>query len=580
MVFILFVAFTSVATAQNSAIEIRSKTADVQVFVDNEPKGQTSFNEIVGMHYLRVPIPAGFYQLRCEAAGFAPFIQQVEVPSTGARVVTVEFLGVRDHAESIRPAEGQAVSLTGKIKVLSEPSGASIDVNRQRQTVTTDAIITSQVGEKIVRVYFSSRSLDAPPFFLDAGEEVTINANFLTNTITIDKKVILHLSSKPDGATLTLDGKAIGTLPQSLNLEIRNRPYEAIIRLDGHEQSTLQLQPKANDLQEVTLRPLIRSVTISSNPNGAIVYLLKDADRTPLGNTPLTYTIPEPGTYRFVAEKDDFFRYVADPQPVVFGINDATRQLTFSLTPSNAVMVRIRPDPVYTPSEQLNIGGRNLGLLTQQSSVSVPAGRQTIRIGFWQGSFEFESGRSYTLTPLLPMPPNALQSMLSSSDLPSLPGYRSPPTEPKYLPESRSKYTSVPSLFDTGGLAGFGLSFWPGVLLGGLVATENTDAGMSVVIGTWIAGWLIGALIEPKQVYSGEEQLPDNIQANTRSKDAWKNELSVVQRHNQQLLDQENARRRQANEAFTATNRNRGYLSLLDDRNQENRVNLNQITPR
>lgn len=555
--------------AQDSSIEVRTKTPDVKVYVNNQYKGITKYNPIIEMHYLKIPMATGSYTVRCEAAGFSPSIQQVTVTALGVQVIA-EFVGVKDQAESIRTTQGRAEALTGKILVFSEPSGASIDIDGRKQTAQTNAAVTTGIGKKKVRVYFNSRSLEIE-FQLEPDEELTVRADFNTMTIAVNKKVTLHFSSAIPGITFELDGKSMGPLPKSVPFNIQDKPYVAKFTLDGYEEKILNLEPKANDMVSVSLSPLKRTAYVTSNPSGATVYLDENGSKKYIGTTPLNYSIPSAGTYSFIGEKTDYLKYESKSTAITYGSNEAFKSVVLSLDAANGVSINIGRDSKYIPDEPLIIGGKQHGIVGSLRQIIVPSGIQTIRIGSRTATFNFEQGKTYTLTPIVPIPETNKQAYLDQKSASSLSGYRKPIPEPKYLSETRTTYSSVANFTGAGALYGFYMGGSVG-LLGGLFTQLNADGDGSAVLGLTLTGsalgWIIGAISNPGSKATGSVPVPENIEKNRQARQQWQSDMNAINAHNKGLVDNYNAQIKARNDDIGKANQSRGFLVVSDGKQE------------
>lgn len=576
---VLFFVTAMAAMAQDSAIEIRTETPGVTVYVDDVRAGTVEFSDLLDTHYLRIPVDPGTYSVRCEASGYETSVQRVEVVDNRARQINVVFRAVTDQSESLSTEQSVATARTGTLLVLSTPSGAAIEVNGTRQRNDTDARVTTATGEKTVRVFFPSSSVTTPPFQLDTDEEVTVRADFTTRppTILVEKSVTINFLSDPPGAMLRIDGTELGAMPQSVDLSIRDRPYRASVSLDGYQSETIQITPTSNDLVRMELSPLRRTAHITSDPSGAEVFLVNGTNRVSIGTTPLDHVVPDAGSYTFFASKEEFIRYESGLETARFGINTTRQNVRLSLNPVDVATIQVIQDREYMPTSQLEVDNHSFGSISRLSTIAVPAGRRTLEIGSFRESYSFLAGRTYQLQAVFPLtrPSSLANPNLQLADASSLRGYREPPPEPEYLEETRPTYKTVTQFSGIGAISGAYYGLTVGFGLGAIVGllADSQGALWGITIGGGVIGMLITGSYEGR-VRDGSVPDTENIAKNRESRAAWRAAVSEINEHNQALVDQENERRRSAIERFEAQNRTRGYVLITDDRDNETRFEI------
>jgi hypothetical protein len=109
----------------------------------------------------------------------------------------------------------------------------------------------------------------------------------------------LQISSEPAGAQVSLDGILRGTTPCEVD-RIEAGEHEMAVALDNHAVHTQRLKLQAGDVNRVSvaLTPIPASLSVSSVPPGAQVYL----DGQARGDAPLLLQNLEPGTHALRVE--------------------------------------------------------------------------------------------------------------------------------------------------------------------------------------------------------------------------------------------------------------------------------------
>lgn len=557
--------------SQDSGVQVETNIAGARVYVGDVLRGTTQLNQMTGTNLLRVVLTPGTHELRFEADGYATISERVQV-ETGFRTLRVSFETVSDRVQDTEDRVSRSRALTGRLNLLSVPSGAMIEINGNRVSARTDTQVETAVGEKRVRIFFPAGSLEIG-FVLDPDEVLTVQADFDAGTITVDKQITLNFNANPSGGVLFFDGERVGTLPTSVTAPIRDRAYSYRIETPGFQTHTAELEARSNDIVRVDLMPISRSLSVRSEPAGGRVYLTTNAGRQFIGTTPLRYEIPMAGEYEVSAEKtDNGVRFESEPQSVTYGIDDRRKTISFQLSPVNATTVSGRTNSRYTPSNiSVRFGNVSHNSLSSFRNVLIPAGRRTVRIGSARFVYDFIEGHSYTFEPLFPIPTNELIgpediSNLTYQEIPPRPELRSE-TQPIYQPD-------VDFRFDGSG-AGYGIFY-------GLVAAfsygwyieEQTGNVEDYVYWSLLAGPAVGAVIggliggtEIGQRRVGEEAIPEAIAENRERMRVWNEERIRIEAENQSLADEvddANATIRTENRAVRSANRERNVVIVRD----------------
>jgi hypothetical protein len=222
------------------------------------------------------------------------------------------------------PRDGQTITLTatltpsaqtGNIYVTSNPSGASVTLDRS-QTATTPYTFTNiPVGTHEVSVYYSGYQTFYTSVNVNNGQTTTINA-VLSPTISSGT---LSVSSNPTGAAVYVDNLYKGTTSTTVgNLA----PGQHAVRLSkaGYQDWTGSVSISAgattylNPTLIVDQQPTYGTASITTIPSGANVYANgRYVGQTP-SNGPLYFTQVVPGTYSMLISKTGYQDYTANVQ--------------------------------------------------------------------------------------------------------------------------------------------------------------------------------------------------------------------------------------------------------------------------
>lgn len=210
----------------------------------------------------------------------------------------------------------------------------------------------------------------------------------------------LSVSSNVNGAEVYVNNDFKGTTPL-ISLRLDPGTYVVTVRAQGYASFQRQVTVNGPTSINAYLQPLNYSLTVTSNVNGADVYL----NGRHMGRTPMTATL-QPGTYHLRVEAGGYRTY--STQVTVNGGTTINAYLQGQLA---RIHIRI-------PHQYLNDNGRGDwrraqsevrvfvdNRREQRDDFELPQGNHTIRFesGSFvvQQSFYFNGGRDYTISPVL-----------------------------------------------------------------------------------------------------------------------------------------------------------------------------------
>ena len=238
------------------------------------------------------------------------------------------------------------VPSTGVVRFRSTPSGAAIYLDGAYIGVTPKTL-TVDAGTHVVTYIKSGYEPWSKTFTVYAGSSVTISATL--------RRVVTHgqvtFSSIPSGASLYVDGSYRGKTPKTLTLTQGYHTYR--MTLTGYEPREGSFSLSAGEVKHISVNlvPLRASVTFTSNPDGASVYL----DEAYIGNTPITVDV-SPGTHSYRMEMANYLP-VSGSFSISYG---ETKRIHEDLTPIPVKgKINITSDP---PGAMVFINGVLIGI--------------------------------------------------------------------------------------------------------------------------------------------------------------------------------------------------------------------------
>jgi len=221
--------------------------------------------ELSGRYLLR----PGSYRVTAEKRGYAPLDVSLEVGEDPSQTFEI----VLD-------------PLPGRLRIDGAPAGAEVIVDGKPVGVAPLDVLELAPGEHRIVV--------RAPRHRERVGEVTIEGRGVEQTLELSPRPLwasIRLASEPGGATVLVDGEALGTTPLTAELDVGTRRLE--LRLAGYKPHRLQLTveaERARTLPVIRLEPADATVAVTSEPSGAMITV----DGVYRGQTPLEIAL-EPG---------------------------------------------------------------------------------------------------------------------------------------------------------------------------------------------------------------------------------------------------------------------------------------------
>jgi formylglycine-generating enzyme required for sulfatase activity len=308
----------------------------LQVLVTADTPAEVSVSGLALPFGERYLLRQGQYQVSASAEGYYPLVTDITVDARDSQ--TVELV--------LQP-------LPGLLSVDSVPAGARVVIDGEAVGITPLQDLAVEAGEHELQ--------------LQAERYLPVEQPLLVTGRNIQQKLQLQLApawaevtvdSLPAGATVLVDGEAVGTTPATV--EILQGERQLILQLATYAdwQQALELSAgEPQDLGRITLQPAAGMLTLSSVPSGANVTL----DGEFQGQTPLELVISPDKAHRLAVFKPGYRRHTSTVQLAAAGSDSQTvtlkaqlGEVRFAISPANAI-VRINGQPRGKGSQTLSL---------------------------------------------------------------------------------------------------------------------------------------------------------------------------------------------------------------------------------
>jgi formylglycine-generating enzyme required for sulfatase activity len=221
-----------------------SVPAGARILIDDEVIGNTPLVD--------VNVAAGPHEMRVLAERYLPYRQAIDVTGMGE---------VQNFELQLEPA-------WANIAISSNPIGASVYVDGEVLGVTPALLEILQGDHQI--------SLKLPRY-RSWEQSLSVSAGVHQNlepVVLQPADGTLHLSSKPDRASVTLDGEYQGQTPLVLDLSPGSEHRIAVFK-PGHSNANrnVSLQPEEEKHLQVTLKPRLGEVLVQVQPADAKILI-------------------------------------------------------------------------------------------------------------------------------------------------------------------------------------------------------------------------------------------------------------------------------------------------------------------
>ncbi len=292
----------------------------LQVVVVAATPAQVSLDGIAlpfGNRYLLRP---GTYTVHASAEGYHPLETSVTVDDRDSQSLQLELQ-----------------LLPGLVSIDSTPPGASVQIDGQDAGHTPLQDLPVEAGKHTVAV--------AAERYLPQTQELDVTGRNIRQQLSLELApgwADVSVDSKPAGASILVDGEALGTTPATLQLMGGER--QLILQLPAYAdaQQALAITPgQPLQLETIVLQPAAGVLELGSVPSGANVTL----DGEFHGQTPLTLELSPGKAHRLAVFKPGYRRHTGTVQLPAAGHDSQTVTLAaqlgevrFNISPANAVL--------------------------------------------------------------------------------------------------------------------------------------------------------------------------------------------------------------------------------------------------
>lgn len=315
----------------------------LRVVVDAQVPAQVSVSGLAlpfGERYLLLP---GDYDVRATAEGY----------QSAATTVTVDERDDQTVELKLQP-------LPGLVSIDSAPPGATVTVDGSAVGRTPLVDLPLPGGEHQLIVEEARH--------LPQQQVVQVTGRGVRQTLALQLLPAwagVKVDSVPQGASILVDGEAVGTTPATVEVLQGDRQLMLQLPTFAHWQKALRITAgQDQDLGAVTLEPAPGQLELSSVPSGANVTLDGDFQ----GQTPLTVEISPGRAHQLAISKPGYERY--DDAVEMAAASRDTRTVTLK---AQLGEVRFRISPA---TAAVRIDGKLLEKGRQ--SISLPAVEHTV----------------------------------------------------------------------------------------------------------------------------------------------------------------------------------------------------------
>ncbi len=263
---------SAILKGKNGAIAIKSDPTKAKIYLDDEDKGTTPVT--------LTDLKPGEYTVKIKLNEYETWENNVKVKPEKETFITAVLL-----------------KKYGSIFLESEPSNAKISLGGKVIDATPARLSTIANGIHLVEVIKEGYEVWRRNVKVEPGKEKSLTAalQLRTGSLTIE--------SEPTKAMIYLDGKHVGTTPDSIE-SIVPGTHEIGVKLDGYDvwSERVNVEAGKENVLSVPLQINTGSVMIESDPAKSIIYF----DGHKMGETPDIIISSSFGSHLVEVKKDGY----------------------------------------------------------------------------------------------------------------------------------------------------------------------------------------------------------------------------------------------------------------------------------
>jgi len=299
-------------------LSITSEPAGAEIYLENKFIGFTEGKKPLLVNNLL----EGAYHLKLIRGGYEDWEGDIAVQSKMERTVKVSL-----------------IAKPGSMNIYSEPAGARVFLDNNPVGETPISLKTVAEGEHEIRLVKED---------YEAWTEKVVVRSFRPTDVKAILEVspgMLTIHSTPGNADIFFKGKFVAKTPHTLS---NIQPGEIVVRVEKERYeawtTSVFIQPNHHQVLDVSLEEKVGTLSITSEPEGATVYLIKEEQvLQEIGETPILNFSTPIGEYTLEVEKKDYFN--AQKEVVVshkqlsetkFELEEKPGSILVMTTPANA----------------------------------------------------------------------------------------------------------------------------------------------------------------------------------------------------------------------------------------------------
>ena len=338
--------------------------------------------------------------------GETPVTVPVYITGSPSHTISVYLPGYQSWSRTYNenPGAGQTINVqanlvptqqTGSIYVTSQPSGAKATLDGRDSYSTPCSFPVVPAGSHSLTIYLSGYQ----PYY--ASPQVTANRETTINAVLapVSSTGNLQVSSSPSGAAVYVDGNYFGHTPTTVG-NLAPGSHTVSLRLSGYQEwagtVTIYSGQTTSISPVFTPAPSTGSISVSSSPSGAAIYLDGTYQGKTLSANPFYIISVQPGSHNLELSLQGYQDYKTsvgvtagqttqvsaslnpNPQP------PSTGTITISSSPTGAEVYLDNVFQGYSPQTVHNVAPGSHVLLMKlggyedwQSTVQVSEGQDT-----------------------------------------------------------------------------------------------------------------------------------------------------------------------------------------------------------